>query len=372
MRAINLPKLQKAVGNLVLYLAKDLTSNKHLIRIGCCYLSSLKRQSQWRWGPRGKHHKTGIITALKETRVTAPQDNSEDVRCPGEEGVWPGAFAPEAGRRLRAQQCKPLLWEQNHALREIKFPFNRRIHFHWIKNYYDEGVSLVSFSMVKNLPAKARDVGSKVWSLVQEDPTRLGANRPTRHNYWACTQSPGAKAAQASCCSSWRGPPACPRACPETREPPQWAARAPQPERGPGSPGESASSRRDPARPKVKTHSFKKTIHKRNPKDDGGKHPGFRFSSSRKCWCLSWSVSNTLTTRRSGWRQRPSPKRALLFVVLCPGFRLQHHQSSCDQSPYTHTDTIRIALQTYVLTLLCVGLKVCGGQNELSKARPHG
>ena len=36
---------------------------------------------------------------------------------------------------------------------------------------------------------------------------------------------------------------------------------------------ESASSREDPARPKVKTHSFKKMIRKRNPKDDGGKHP---------------------------------------------------------------------------------------------------
>ena len=60
---INSPKLQRAVGNLVLYLAKDLTSSKHLIRTGCCYLSSLKRQSQRGRCPRGKRHETDTTTA---------------------------------------------------------------------------------------------------------------------------------------------------------------------------------------------------------------------------------------------------------------------------------------------------------------------
>ena len=27
--------------------------------------------------------------------------------------------------------------------------------------------------------------GTQVWALVREDPTRLGATKPMRHNYWA-------------------------------------------------------------------------------------------------------------------------------------------------------------------------------------------
>ena len=28
--------------------------------------------------------------------------------------------------------------------------------------------------------------GTRVWSLVREDPTGRGATKPVRHNYWAC------------------------------------------------------------------------------------------------------------------------------------------------------------------------------------------
>ena len=32
--------------------------------------------------------------------------------------------------------------------------------------------------------------GTWVWSLVREDPTRCGATKPMRHNYWACALEP--------------------------------------------------------------------------------------------------------------------------------------------------------------------------------------
>ena len=32
--------------------------------------------------------------------------------------------------------------------------------------------------------------GTRVWALVQEDPTCRGATKPVRHNYWACTLEP--------------------------------------------------------------------------------------------------------------------------------------------------------------------------------------
>ena len=43
-------------------------------------------------------------------------------------------------------------------------------------------------SVVKNLLAIPRDT---VWSLIQEDPTCLGATKPKHHNYWACALEPG-------------------------------------------------------------------------------------------------------------------------------------------------------------------------------------
>ena len=32
--------------------------------------------------------------------------------------------------------------------------------------------------------------GTRVWSLVREDPTCRGATKPMRHNYWACALEP--------------------------------------------------------------------------------------------------------------------------------------------------------------------------------------
>ena len=32
--------------------------------------------------------------------------------------------------------------------------------------------------------------GTRVWALVQEDPTCRGATKPVRHNYWACALEP--------------------------------------------------------------------------------------------------------------------------------------------------------------------------------------
>ena len=32
--------------------------------------------------------------------------------------------------------------------------------------------------------------GTRVWALVQEDPTSCGATKPVYHNYWACTLEP--------------------------------------------------------------------------------------------------------------------------------------------------------------------------------------
>ena len=32
--------------------------------------------------------------------------------------------------------------------------------------------------------------GTRVWSLVQENPTCCGATKPVHHNYWACTLEP--------------------------------------------------------------------------------------------------------------------------------------------------------------------------------------
>ena len=32
--------------------------------------------------------------------------------------------------------------------------------------------------------------GTRVWALVREDPTRRGATKPVRHNYWAWALEP--------------------------------------------------------------------------------------------------------------------------------------------------------------------------------------
>ena len=39
--------------------------------------------------------------------------------------------------------------------------------------------------------------GTRVRSLIQEDPTRRGAAGPEHHNYWACALEPGSANYQA-------------------------------------------------------------------------------------------------------------------------------------------------------------------------------
>ena len=57
-------------------------------------------------------------------------------------------------------------------------------------------------SVVKNLPASAGDMDL---SLVQEDPTCLGATKSVCHSYWACAPKPGAAVIEPRC-SSCRSP----------------------------------------------------------------------------------------------------------------------------------------------------------------------
>ena len=76
--------------------------------------------------------------------------------------------------------------------------------------------------------------GTRVWALVQEDPTRRRATKPVHHNYWACTLEPVSHNYWAHALQLLS-----PRAAtteahkPRTRalqqeKPPQWEACAPQ------------------------------------------------------------------------------------------------------------------------------------------------
>ena len=68
--------------------------------------------------------------------------------------------------------------------------------------------------------------GTWVRALVWEDPTRRGATKLVRHNYWACALGPVSHNywAHVSQLLSLR-----PRArAPQQEKPPQWEARAPQ------------------------------------------------------------------------------------------------------------------------------------------------
>ena len=49
-----------------------------------------------------------------------------------------------------------------------------------------KGASLVVQWLRIRLPMQ----GTRVQALVQEVPTRRGAMKPVRHNYWACTLEP--------------------------------------------------------------------------------------------------------------------------------------------------------------------------------------
>ena len=76
--------------------------------------------------------------------------------------------------------------------------------------------------------------GTRVWALVQEDPTCRGATKPMRHNYWACALEPTSHnywAREPQLLSPWAATTeACtPRAhAPQQEKPPQWEACAPQ------------------------------------------------------------------------------------------------------------------------------------------------
>ena len=62
--------------------------------------------------------------------------------------------------------------------------------------------------------------GTRVWALVQEDPTCRGATKPVGHNYWAYTL-------ESTSHKYWAR---MPRArAPQQEKPLQWEAHAPQP-----------------------------------------------------------------------------------------------------------------------------------------------
>ena len=61
--------------------------------------------------------------------------------------------------------------------------------------------------------------GTRVQSVVREDPTCHGATKPVRHNYWACALEPVSH-------SYWVHEPRA-RAL-QQEKPLQWEARAPQ------------------------------------------------------------------------------------------------------------------------------------------------
>ena len=72
---------------------------------------------------------------------------------------------------------------------------------------------------------------TRVWSLIQEDPTYCGTKKPGHHNYSACALEPGS-------CNHWAHmlqllKSACPRGyAPQKEKSLQWEACTQQPERG--------------------------------------------------------------------------------------------------------------------------------------------
>ena len=64
--------------------------------------------------------------------------------------------------------------------------------------------------------------GTRVWALVQEEPTRRGATKPVHHNYWAWT--PQLLSLRATTTEARM-----PRArAPQQEKPLQWEAYTPQ------------------------------------------------------------------------------------------------------------------------------------------------
>ena len=69
--------------------------------------------------------------------------------------------------------------------------------------------------------------GTRVWALVQEDPTCRGAAKPMRHNDWACALEPVSHNYWAHVLQLLK--PVCSRARALQQEKPlQWEAHAPQ------------------------------------------------------------------------------------------------------------------------------------------------
>ena len=85
------------------------------------------------------------------------------------------------------------------------------------------GTSLVALWLRMHLPKQ----GTRVQSLVREDPTCHGATKPVRHNYWACSLEPASHNYWACMPQllkpAWLEPVPC-----NKEKPPQWEAHAPQ------------------------------------------------------------------------------------------------------------------------------------------------
>ena len=88
------------------------------------------------------------------------------------------------------------------------------IKWHTVKSKFI-GTSLVAQWLRIHLPMQ----GTRVWALVQGDPTCHGVTKPVRHSYWACALEPVSH-------NYWARTP---RAyAPQQEKPLQWEAHAPQ------------------------------------------------------------------------------------------------------------------------------------------------
>ena len=84
------------------------------------------------------------------------------------------------------------------------------------------GASLVAQGLGVRLPMQ----GTRVWALVQEDPTCRRAIKPVHHNYWACAlESKSQLLSPRATTTEARAPRAC---APQQEKPLQWEACAPQ------------------------------------------------------------------------------------------------------------------------------------------------
>ena len=89
------------------------------------------------------------------------------------------------------------------------------IHNHNLRCFTKHYRGFPSGPVGKNPPANA---GTRVGSLVQEDPTCLGATRRVCRNYGApVPQRPCAKAGGASATSAWRSPSELEKTCTATK-----------------------------------------------------------------------------------------------------------------------------------------------------------